>query len=56
MSVYVLIATLAVPMALILAFTVVAVVAVRSAAPASIPAVLRALAPLASALLRRRRK
>jgi hypothetical protein len=55
LSVYVLIATLAVPVALILAFTVVAVVAVRSSAPAHVPAVLRALAHLASALLRRRK-
>lgn len=55
LSVYVLITTLAVPVALILAFTVVALVAVRCSAPAHVPAVVRALAHLANALLCRRK-
>jgi hypothetical protein len=55
LSVYVLIAILAVPVASIAAFAVVAVVAVRSSAPAHVPAVLRALVHLARVLLRRRK-
>jgi hypothetical protein len=56
LSVYILLATWVFLMTVAIGTTVVAVVAVRHTDPASVPAVLSALAVLVNILLRRRRR